>query len=216
MAEPLDSEDEHVRYDAYCGLIGAAEDVPEWVLDRLATDPDQVMADSVRIRMIGDAASLGAVAALTSRPDFASNSVRQKAAERSAVLAAWAPDSEAQLVTVAGSGFKKAQLELLKRSDVPLTVLRLLAEGRRDALGEEPSAPTVRRPKEVRTLIPLSPGSESRIGRVGVRRWPSHWSTAPSPGSMDERSPGAEAGLAIRRWTSPACTRLGRDPRQAS
>ena len=127
MVDPLDSEDEHVRYSAYCGLLGAA-DSSDWLLDRLAKDPDQVMADGVRIRMIENAESRNAVAALSSRPDFASNPVRRKAEERNAVLDALEAVSEAQLLAVVGTGFKQAQLELLKRRDVPQAVLRTLAE----------------------------------------------------------------------------------------
>lgn len=128
VADPLNSDDEHVRFGAYCRLVGEAGDVPAGLLDQLANDADQVMADSVRVRIIERATSRDAVDSLIVRPDFGSSPVRRKADERRAVLDARDAGSEAQLLAVVGTGFKQAQLELLRRPDIRQRVLRALAD----------------------------------------------------------------------------------------
>jgi len=124
--DAFSSDDEHVRYEAYCQEMNAGE-TSEELLDRLAADPDQVMADGVRIRLIERASSRDGITAHTVRADFGSKGVQQKARECIAVLDAREATSPDQLLAVVATGFKRAHLEVLDRSDLPTTVLEALS-----------------------------------------------------------------------------------------
>lgn len=127
MDDAFDAEDEHVRFAAYRRAVDGGEPL-EGILDQLANDPDQVMADSVRTRLLDRATTRHAVAGLLARPGFSSRAVLRKAEERLAVLDARQAQSQEQLLAVVAMGIKKAHLELLERQDLPRDVLVALVD----------------------------------------------------------------------------------------
>jgi hypothetical protein len=125
--DAFEAEDEHVRFAAYRRAVDSGEPL-EGIVDQLANDPDQVMADSVRTRLLDRATTRDDVTQLLDRPGFSSRAVLWKAEERIAVLDARQAQSQEQLLAVVATGIKKAHLELLERRDLPQDVLVALVD----------------------------------------------------------------------------------------
>lgn len=127
MDDAFEAEDEHVRFAAYLRAVDGGELLEE-ILDQLANDPDQLMADSVRTRLLDRATTRDDVTQLLDRPGFSSRAVLRKAEERIAVLNVRQAQSQEQLLAVVATGIKKAHLELLERQDLPQDVLVALID----------------------------------------------------------------------------------------
>ena len=82
MDDAFDAEDEHVRFAAYRRAVDGGEPL-EGILDQLANDPGQVMADSVRTRLLDRATTRDAVTGLLAQPGFSSRAVLRKAEDGS-------------------------------------------------------------------------------------------------------------------------------------
>lgn len=127
MDEAFEAEDEHVRFAAYLRAVDGGEPL-EGIVDQLVNDPDQVMADGVRIRLLDQVTTRDDVTQLLDRPGFSSRTVLRKAEERFAVLDARQAQSQDQFLAVVATGIKKAHLELLERHDLPQDVLVALVD----------------------------------------------------------------------------------------
>lgn len=126
MDDPFDTGAEHGRFAAYRRGVSGGE-LLEGILDQLANDPDQAMADGVRTRLLDLGTTRDDVTQLIARPGFSSPAMLRKAEGRFAVLDARQAQSQEQLLVVVATGIKRAHMQLLEREDLPQGVLVTLA-----------------------------------------------------------------------------------------
>jgi hypothetical protein len=127
----FDDPDEHVRFGAFVDFVkdGLHHDGRDWLVAKLSADPDQTMADAVRIYWMEEAGLPEVeLAELDREPGFDSPIVQRRRREARIMRAVTETATESELLGVAESGLPRAHRLLVSRDVLPFAVVQYLAD----------------------------------------------------------------------------------------